>query len=74
MLELMNIYKTELKKLIVLHEGWLCLGPGCGRDDWTVVGEGGREGEWKTVATADLCLTHLMVFTDWRCASFELCQ
>lgn len=49
--------------------GKLCLGPGCGRDDWT--GErgreerkGGREGEWKSFATDDLTLTHLMVFTD----------
>lgn len=64
MLELMNIYKTELKKLIVLYEcarlEKLCLGPGCGRDDWTVVEEGGREagreegGGWKTAATDDL--------------------
>lgn len=63
MLELMNIYKTELKKLIALYEcarlEKLCLGPGCGRDDWTVV-EGGREagreegGGWKTAATDDL--------------------
>lgn len=32
--------------------------------------EGRKEevGEWKTVATDDLSLTHLMVFTDWRCA------
>lgn len=45
MLELMNIYKTELKKLIALYEcGKLCLEHGCGRDDWTVVSEegGGR--------------------------------
>lgn len=46
--------------------GKLCLGPGCGRDDWTAVGDGGREGEWKTFATDDLSLTHLI--TDWRCA------
>lgn len=50
--------------------GKLCLGPGRGRDDWTVVREGGREGERKTAATDDLWLTHLMVFTDWRCAWF----
>ena len=27
--------------------GWRSLGPGCGRDDWTVVGEEGREAEKK---------------------------
>lgn len=46
----------------------LCLGPGCGRDDWTGVGEGregGRKGsEWKSFATNDLTLTHLMVLTE----------
>lgn len=49
------------------------LGPGFGRDDWTAGSqgrteekEGGNEGEWKTIATDDLSLSHLMVFTDWR--------
>lgn len=75
MLELMNIYKAELKKLIALYEragevmfgtsmwkGWLDRGE-AGR-------EGAREGERKTVATDDLSLTHLMMFTDWKCAWF----
>lgn len=52
MLELMNIYKIEGKKLIVLYEcaGEVTLGPRCGRDDWTAGSrhrageeEGGRE-------------------------------
>lgn len=44
MLELMNIYQRELKKLIALHEcvsrRKSCAGPGCGGDDWTAAGEG----------------------------------
>lgn len=49
------------------------LGPGFGRDDWTAGSqgrteekEGGNKGEWKTIATDDLSLSHLMVFTDWK--------